>query len=100
MDGYSRTIVYLKCADNNCAATVLHQFVTATQEFGVPSRVRADRGGENTAVAEFMVLHRGSGRVSFISGRSVHNQRIECLWRDVFSGCTILFYSIFFYTWK
>lgn len=95
VDGYSRMIVYLKCANNNCAATVLEVFQAATQEFGIPSRVRADRGGENTAVAEFMVHHRGSGRGSFISGRSVHNQRIERLWRDVFGGCTILFYSLF-----
>ena len=32
VDSYSRTIVYLKCADN-CAATVLHQFVTKSSEF-------------------------------------------------------------------
>ena len=39
---YSRMVVYLKCADNNRAATVLE---AATCEFGIPSRVRADRGG-------------------------------------------------------
>ena len=30
------------------------------------------------------------------TGRSVHNQRIERLWRDVFSGCVSLFYHVFY----
>ena len=37
----------------------------------------------------------GPGRGSFIAGRSVHNQRIERLWRDLFSTCLAPFYHVF-----
>ncbi|KAJ8307961.1 hypothetical protein KUTeg_014486 [Tegillarca granosa] len=54
-------------------------FVNATVNYGLPSKVRGDRGSENELVAEFMKNVRGTKRGSFIKGRSVHNTRIERL---------------------
>ena len=98
IDGHSRTVLYLKCHNNN-AETALFEFTQAVNGYGVPSRVRTDKWGENRGIALFMLNHPewGPGRGSVIAGRSVHNQRQERLWRDVNYGCTHVFYSLFCY---
>ncbi len=97
IDGYSRLITYLRASSNNYATSVLSAFMSAVEEYGVPSRVRIDRGGENVLVSQFMLEHpeRGPDRRSVIAGRSVHNQRIERFWRDLYSGCACVFYNFF-----
>ena len=97
IDGHTGVVVFLQCNDNNRAETVLRCFRTAVQTHGLPSRVRTDKGGENTKVAQFMLESRGTGRGSIIVGSSVHNQRIERLWRDVFTAVTQLYYSLFYH---
>ena len=102
VDSFSRRIIYLKAVDNNCAETVLQLFAKAVDQLGLPSRVRSDREGENIGVARFVLEHplRGPGRSSFITGRSVHNQRIERLWYDLFQSCLVFFYIVSFIEWK
>lgn len=112
IDGKSHVVAFLACSNNNRAETVGELFLQATRTWGWPSRVRADRGGENLRVKELMEAARGSGRGSFFAGPSVHNQRIERkqfvtlgssflshpltgLWRDVFSWSIRPFYSLF-----
>ena len=99
IDGYTRIPVFLKCNENNRAETVLNCFLDAVHEYGLPSRVRSDKGGENTSVSLYMLQHplRGPGRGSMITGRSVHNQRIERLWRDLFEGVTYIYYNLFYH---
>jgi len=62
---------------------------------GIPYRCRGNRGGENVQVTEWMINYRGMDRGSYIFGKSVYNQRIERLWRDVYHLIFWIYYDIF-----
>ena len=95
IDDFSRSIVYLKCATNNRKETVCGLSEEEISKFGVPSRVRSHKGGENVMVWDLMTEIRGAVRGSYIAGSSVHNQRIERLWRDVWNTVCCNFYYTF-----
>ena len=46
-------------------------------------------------MAGYMIKERVPGRGSMITGPRPHNQRIECLWRDVFDGVIGFDYELF-----
>ena len=73
IDDCSRLITFLKVSSNNTSQSVLTAFISAVSQFGIPSRIRIDRGGENVLVSRWMLNHplRGPDRHSVIAGRGV-----------------------------
>ncbi|KAK6984673.1 hypothetical protein R3P38DRAFT_3332768 [Favolaschia claudopus] len=86
IDGYSRFVLGIRVHNNNRGASVLRLLLDVIALHGCPSRMRGDHGVENIEVAAYMERVKGSGRGSFIWGRSVHNTRIERLWYNVTHG--------------
>ncbi|KAG8910574.1 hypothetical protein FRC01_006253 [Tulasnella sp. 417] len=83
IEAYCRLITAIRASTNNRADTVLELFLSGVETYGLPSRVRGDRGGENVDVAVYMTMRRGLDRGAFLWGPSTQNTRIERLWVEV-----------------
>ena len=96
IDGHSRTIVFLCCATNNWANTVLCVFREAVDQFGLPQRVRTDQGGENADICRYLYEAHYQDPSAILVGSSTHNEQIERLWRDVFRCVSQHYYELFY----
>lgn len=97
IDGYSRTITFLYITTQNSANIALQFFISGIRQWGLPSRIRLDRGSEYNECHRFMEWQMGADRGSAIRGKSVHNQRIERLWRDVYAKVLDIYYKLFYH---
>ena len=57
--------------------------------------MRSDHGNESVGVWLYMKELRGRDRYSYIVGKSVHNCRIERLWKDVYHAVTTNYVAVF-----
>ena len=57
MDGYSRKIIYLRCATNKLPETVGAIFKDACDKVGWARRVRWDKGKENKLAMQAQLFH-------------------------------------------
>lgn len=97
IDGFSRTIIYLSCSTDNKSQTVFQLFLDSLPTFKCLRRIPSDQGTENIDVARWMFNHFGPSARPFLTGLSVHNQRIERLWKDVNLYVTSCFSNLFYY---
>ena len=68
---------FLSTYNNNRAHTVVELFREAVTIYGLPSRIRIDKGGENVDVAMYLPTHPlcGPGRSTVIVGKSVRESK-------------------------
>lgn len=81
VDGFSRRIIWLRCSSsNNDPAVIGSYYLDSVDGLQLcPSRIRSDRGSENSIVSALQCCLSGN-MFSNIFGSSTSNQRIESLW--------------------
>lgn len=64
-------ITYLRAASCNTSKGAACFFLKGVTRYGIPSRVRADCGGEFVDFENFMTVINGAERGSFITGKNL-----------------------------
>ncbi|KAI8491133.1 DNA replication licensing factor, mcm4 component [Branchiostoma belcheri] len=67
VDGYSKTCTFLSATGSNTAAFMMRAFLRGCREYGIPSRIRTDDGGENSEIGRFMVELRAASEIDLSS---------------------------------
>lgn len=103
IDGFSKKLIWLTVATSNKNPHIIaFYYLNAIKKFKcVPTLLRSDAGTENPIVEGIhKALRQGqddelAGERSYITGKSVHNQRIESFWAKL-RGLVTGFYINFF----
>ena len=61
IDGYFRLITLLECSTNIKVETAIRLFEQDIEIYGVPSRIRTDKGGKNNLIRRKIIESRGEG---------------------------------------
>lgn len=95
--GHTHVVVFMEASTNNSAPTVLAKFERGVRRWGIPGRVRLDRGGENYGIVRRMLRegHNLGLHKPVLLGTSTRNQRIEALWNHVNHRVTLVYKEFF-----
>ena len=85
--------------NNKKANTVVHYFSNAVTTYGLPDKVRSDKGGENCDVWHYSLYYHNMEPSYVVVGSSTHNVHIERLWGNVFR-CVGQIFMRCFMVWK
>ena len=91
MDVFSRKIIYLVCCDSNKSSTVLQLFIEGRIFHGLSSVSEVIREGKMWRLLD---TARDLERGSFIAAISIHNQKIERQWVNVYLIVTQIYLSL------
>ena len=91
--------MYLKCADNNRAQTVLTLFHEGVTSYGLPNKVRSDHGGENVDVWRYMIANHENDYSCVITGSSVTMRELRGSGEMCIAALQV-YMQIFFVTWN
>lgn len=95
IDGASHYVLWCEVATDKLATTIFKGYKAAVDLYGHPIRIRSDYAAEHNLVREDQERARPEVVKPFLTGSSVHNQRIEHFWGQVWKKTAWFYHSLF-----